>query len=189
MMITICGAGAIGSHLADNLARQGFRRLHVIDRGRVEQDHARDHIYGESEVGTWKVDALRQRVFRAVNVEMAVTRKELTDRNVTRCLKNSVLVIDTFAQTFSKGWVQEHCREHGVPCLHVDLHSDCAEVLWDEGYRVPADESDSGVSRNLILMTVAVASEAVQRFVQTRQRLSYAIHLDDLTISQLNVTS
>ena len=26
-LVTICGAGALGSHLADNLARQGFRQI------------------------------------------------------------------------------------------------------------------------------------------------------------------
>jgi len=30
--LTLCGAGALGSNLADNLARQGFRDLRVIDR-------------------------------------------------------------------------------------------------------------------------------------------------------------
>jgi tRNA A37 threonylcarbamoyladenosine dehydratase len=34
--LTICGAGALGSHLADNLARQGFRDMRVIDRDRIE---------------------------------------------------------------------------------------------------------------------------------------------------------
>src|SRR5262245_18932230 len=30
--LTLCGAGALGSHLADNLIRQGFGPLRVIDR-------------------------------------------------------------------------------------------------------------------------------------------------------------
>ncbi len=34
---TICGTGALGSHLADNLVRQGARKLAVIDCDRVEQ--------------------------------------------------------------------------------------------------------------------------------------------------------
>ena len=32
--LTLCGAGALGSQLADNLARQGFAQLRVIDRDR-----------------------------------------------------------------------------------------------------------------------------------------------------------
>jgi tRNA A37 threonylcarbamoyladenosine dehydratase len=30
--VTLCGAGALGSHLAENLARQGFPQLRVVDR-------------------------------------------------------------------------------------------------------------------------------------------------------------
>jgi tRNA A37 threonylcarbamoyladenosine dehydratase len=32
--ITICGAGALGANLAENLARAGFGKLKVIDRVR-----------------------------------------------------------------------------------------------------------------------------------------------------------
>lgn len=31
--VTICGAGALGANLAENLARAGFGKLKVIDRG------------------------------------------------------------------------------------------------------------------------------------------------------------
>ena len=49
--LTICGAGALGSHLADNLARQGVRHLRVIDRDRVEEHNVSTQLYGESDVG------------------------------------------------------------------------------------------------------------------------------------------
>src|SRR5437763_13320220 len=59
--LTLCGAGALGSLLADNLARQGFRQLKVIDRDRVEEHNVGTQLYGESDVGGWKVDVLRNR--------------------------------------------------------------------------------------------------------------------------------
>src|ERR1051326_7733940 len=43
--ITICGAGALGSHLIDTLARQGVRRLTVIDMDRVEEHNIGTQIY------------------------------------------------------------------------------------------------------------------------------------------------
>ena len=73
--VTLCGAGALGSLLADNLARQGVRRWKVIDRDRVEEHNAGTQLYGQSEVGAWKVEALRTRLFRAVGIEIeAVAR-------------------------------------------------------------------------------------------------------------------
>ena len=59
--ITLCGAGALGSNIADNLARQGARVLRVIDRDRVEAHNAGTQIYGTGDVGAWKVDVLKNR--------------------------------------------------------------------------------------------------------------------------------
>src|SRR5262249_9632349 len=79
--LTLCGAGARGSLLADNLARQGFRQWRVIDCDRVEEHNVGTQLYGEAEIGAWKVEALRSRLFRAVGVEIEAIPKELTARN------------------------------------------------------------------------------------------------------------
>src|ERR1051326_3063246 len=76
--LTLCGAGALGSHLADNLARQGFTKLRVIDRDRVEERNVSTQLYGEADVGGWKVEVLRQRIFRATGAEIDPVRKDLT---------------------------------------------------------------------------------------------------------------
>ena len=60
--VTLCGAGGLGSHLADNLARQGFQHLRVIDRDRVEEHNVSTQLYGTSDIGAWKVEVLRQRL-------------------------------------------------------------------------------------------------------------------------------
>jgi molybdopterin/thiamine biosynthesis adenylyltransferase len=189
--VTVCGAGALGSLLADNLARQGVRQLAVIDRDRVEEHNVGTQLYGESEVGTWKVDALRQRLFRAVGVEIEAVPKELTERNARSLLKGSGLVIDTFDNSASRQLVQEHCRAAPLPCLHVGLNADYAEVIWDEEYRVPQDVAgdvcDYPLARNLILLAVAVASEVVLRFVMDGVRESWSLTLRDFTIRPLEV--
>ena len=94
--ITLCGAGALGSLLADNLARQGFREWKVIDRDRVEEQNVGTQLYGEAEIGTLKVEALRTRLFRAVGVESETVAKDFTERNARSLLKGSSLVLDTF---------------------------------------------------------------------------------------------
>src|SRR3989441_2153852 len=86
--LTICGAGALGSHLADNLVRQGFRRLRVIDRDRVEEHNVSTQLYGESDLGAWKVEVLRHRVFRSVGLEIEAIQKELAERNARSLLKD-----------------------------------------------------------------------------------------------------
>jgi molybdopterin-synthase adenylyltransferase len=184
--LTICGAGALGSHLADNLARQGFHELRVIDRDRIEQHNVGTQLYGESDIGAWKVEVLRQRLFRATGIEIEAHRKELSARSAKSLLQDGGLVIDTFDNSASRRLVQEQCRALQLPCLHVGLYADYGETIWDERYRVPQDVAgdvcDYPLARNLILLVVAVASEIVVRYVLTRSRQSCSVTLRDFAI-------
>ena len=187
--ITLCGAGALGSLLADNLARQGFPLSKVIDRDRVEEHNVGTQLYGESEVGTWKVEALRNRLFRTVGHEIESVAKEVTDRNARGLLKGSGLIVDAFDNAAARQIVQDHCRSEGRPCLHVGLYSDYAEVIWNEEYRVPRDVGgnvcDYPLARNLVLMAVAIASEALIRFVLDGSKAGWSITLRDFAVRPL----
>jgi molybdopterin/thiamine biosynthesis adenylyltransferase len=189
LRLTVCGAGALGSHLADNLARQGVRQIRVIDRDRVEEHNVGTQLYGESDVGAWKVEVLRQRLFRAVGVEIDALRKELDDRTAKSLLQNGGLVVDTFDNSASRRLVQDHCRALQIPCLHVGLYADYGEVIWDERYRVPADVTgdvcDYPLARNLILLAVAVASEALIRYALAGIRQDFSVTLKDLSVRSL----
>jgi molybdopterin-synthase adenylyltransferase len=187
--LTICGAGALGSQLADNLARQGFQQLRVIDRDRVEEHNVSTQLYGASDVGSWKVDVLRQRLFRATGVEIEAIRKELSDRTARTLLQEGGLVIDTFDNSTSRRLVQEHCRTLQLPCLHVGLYADYGEVIWDEGYGVPQDVAgdvcDYPLARNLVILVIAVASEVVVRFALAGVRQDWSVTLRDFAIRPL----
>ena len=187
--VVICGAGALGSHLADNLARQGFRRLTVIDCDRVEEHNVNTQLYGTADVGAWKVEVLRNRLFRAVEVEIGAVAKRLSDRNARSLLKGADIVIDTFDNSDSRGIVQRHCRGAQIDCLHVGLHADYCEIIWDDQYRVPADvEGDVceyPLARNLVLLAVAIATETLLGFVVLGQRTSRCATLRDLAVREL----
>jgi molybdopterin/thiamine biosynthesis adenylyltransferase len=191
--LTLCGAGALGSLLADNLARQGVRPWRVIDRDRVEEHNIGTQLYGESEVGAWKVEVLRNRLFRAVGVEIEVVARELNERNARSLLNGSGLVLDTFDNSASRRLVQEHCRALQVPCLHAGLFADYAEVIWDEDYRVPHDVAgdvcDYPLARNLVLLAVAVTSEVVIRFLLEGERGNWSATLRDLVIEPLEAAN
>jgi molybdopterin/thiamine biosynthesis adenylyltransferase len=187
--LTFCGAGALGSQLADNLARQGVRHLRVIDRDRVEEHNVSTQLYGESDVGAWKVEVLRQRLFRATGVEIEAMRKELDARMARTLLQDGGLVLDTFDNSASRQLVQEQCRALNLPCLHVGLYADYGEVIWDERYRVPRDVAgdvcDYPLARNLVLLVVAVASETVVRYALTGVRQDHSVTLRDFAIRPL----
>ena len=184
--ITICGAGAVGSHLAENLARQGFKRFRVIDCDRVEEHNVNTQLYSVGDVGAWKVEVLRNRLFRAVEVEIDVVSKRLNDRNVRRLLNGSDIVVDSFDNSVSRQLVQTNCRTANIQCLHVGLHTDYCEAIWDHQYRVPQDvEGDVceyPLARNLVLLSVAIASETLLRFVLSQERISRCATLGDFAV-------
>jgi molybdopterin-synthase adenylyltransferase len=187
--LTLCGAGALGSQLADNLARQGFEHLRVIDRDRVEEHNVSTQLYGAAEIGAWKVEVLRQRLFRATGIEIDAQRKELGERNAASLLREGGLVVDTFDNSVSRRLVQEQCRALQLPCLHVGLYADYGEVIWDERYRVPGDVAgdvcDYPLARNLVLLVVALASEVILRYVLDGARPDWSATLRDFSIRPL----
>jgi len=190
LRLTVCGAGAVGSNLVHHLVRQGVRQVTVIDFDRVAAHNVGTQTYAESDVGAFKVDVLQAEVFRAVGVEITAVRQRLTERNVGKLLAGAGLVIDGFDTQASRAVVTGHCLTMGIPCLHVGLSADYAEVIWNEDYRVPGDVTEAGadvcdypLARNLIQFAVALASEAVVRFVLEGQRQNYSFTLRDLRIN------
>ena len=190
LRVVLCGAGALGSNLADNLARQGFASLRAVDHDRVEEHNVGTQLYGESEVGVWKVEALRNRLFRATGVELDAVRKELTAQNAAALLKGAGLIVDAFDNAASRALVQQAARAAGAPCLHAGLFEDYAEVVWDEHYRVPRDVAGDvcnyPLARNLVLLAVAITSETVVRFALDGERRQWSATLGDFAVRELD---
>ena len=186
LRVVICGVGAVGSNLADNLARQGFAALSAVDRDRVEAHNVGTQLYGEAEVGVWKVEALRNRLFRAAGVEVQAVRKDLTAQTAPALLKGAGVVVDALDNSAGRRAVQEAARALGLPCLHVGLNDGYAEVLWDEGYRVPNDVPGDAcavpLARNLVVLAVAVASETLMAFALRGERPQWTATLGDLAV-------
>jgi molybdopterin/thiamine biosynthesis adenylyltransferase len=129
---------------------------------------------------------LRNRLFRTTGVEIDAIRKELNDSNAQQLLKDSDLAIDTFDNSASRQLVQQATRALKIPCLQVGLNADYGEAIWDERYRVPRDVAgdvcDYPLARNLVMMTVAAASEIILRFFDSGAREDWSITLADFAI-------
>jgi molybdopterin-synthase adenylyltransferase len=183
----ICGAGALGSNLAINLARSGFSRISVIDRDRVEEQNIGTQVYALDDVGGLKADILRNLIDREVGLEINSRSQELTAANVDRLLKGASLVVDCFDNSDSRKVVYEFCRDHSINCLHAGFNESYGEIRWNEKYRVPSetgvDVCDYPLARNLILLVVAVASETLVNFVLSGEKRNYSLTLADLQIN------
>ena len=139
LRITIGGAGALGANLAENCARQGFAALRVIDRDRIEERNLSTQPYHRADIGQAKARILANTIFRAVGVEIDGQVAELTGGNAARLIRDSDVVADCFDNHAARLALTEICAARAIPCLHVGLNADYAEVVWNEAYRVPRD--------------------------------------------------
>jgi molybdopterin/thiamine biosynthesis adenylyltransferase len=184
--LTICGGGALGANLTENLARSGFTGLRVIDRDRIEERNLSTQPYYKSDVGAYKAKILANSLYRALGVAIDAKAKELTTDNCHQLLKKSDLVIDVFDNSIARQIVTNYCQEKQLSCLHIGLNSDYAEVIWNEVYRVPSDSNDDicdyPLARNLVIMAVAIASETIIEYIATGKQHSYTFTLKDLAV-------
>ncbi|MBD1922487.1 ThiF family adenylyltransferase [Funiculus sociatus GB2-A5] len=184
--VTVCGVGALGANITENLARSGFGKLVTIDRDRIEERNLSTQPYYRSDVGAYKAKILTNTIYRALGVAVDGRSKELTSANVAQLLAGSGIVIDTFDNSTSRQVVKDYCTNANIPCLHVGLASDYAEVIWNEIYRVPSpandDVCDYPLARNLVMLAVAVACEVIVTFVATGNKESFTVTLGDFAV-------
>jgi molybdopterin-synthase adenylyltransferase len=189
--VTICGAGALGANLVENLARTGFGKLKVIDRDRIEERNLSTQPYYRSDVGAFKAKILANNLYRAIGTKVEAEIKELTEANAAQLLKESRLIVDVFDNSTSRRVVKEYGDRSGTPCLHAGLSADYAEVIWNDVYRVPSDVNDDvcdyPLARNLVMLTVTVACEAIVSFIATGKQQHYTVTLKDLSVQLLNL--
>jgi molybdopterin-synthase adenylyltransferase len=191
MKVTVCGAGALGANITESLARQGFWKLRLIDRDRIEERNLSTQPYFKSDVGAFKAKILGNSLYRALGVEVEAIAEDLTPANADRLLSGRELVLDTFDNSVSRGLVKDSCERLGLACLHVGLATDYAEVIWNESYRVPSDANDDvcdyPLARNLIMLAVGVACEVAINFVIRADKKSYTMTLADFAVREFEI--
>ncbi|MGE3801598.1 MAG: ThiF family adenylyltransferase [Candidatus Kapaibacterium sp.] len=187
--VTVCGAGALGANIAENLVRSGFRRLRVIDRDRIEERNLSTQPWRRSDIGAFKATILANDLYRAVGAKVEGIAKELTEENAVLFLHGSDILIDTFDNSGSRSILKEWSEKMRVPCLHVGLAGDYAEVIWNDAYRVPSaaqdDICDYPLARNLVMIAASIASETLVRFVESGKAENRTITFEDFSIQHL----
>lgn len=191
--LVICGVGALGSILVDNLARHGAKNLLVIDQDRVEEHNIGTQVFDRQEIGAWKAESVAARVFRATGAEIEGVCKPLSAQNIAKWTRGADVVVDCFDNSASRQLVSDWCREKTLDCLHLGVNADYGEVKWNENYRVPQDVEGVGacdypLARNLLLFVVALGSESLLHFLWNQQKKDWSFTLGDFSINLENNT-
>src|SRR4028118_1482221 len=83
-IVTICGAGALGANITENLARMGFRHIRLIDRDRIEERNLSTQPYFRSDIGAQKAKILANSIYRALNIKIEALAQELSTENADK---------------------------------------------------------------------------------------------------------
>jgi len=188
--LIICGAGAIGSNLIDNITRQGFKNISVIDMDRVEDHNRHTQIWNTRDIGQFKASAMKNYVYTSMGIQIKENYKKLDGSNVKKFLKTFGIVIDGFDNVQSRALVTNYCKESKTECLHIGLFKDYAEIIWNDAYRIPDDTKALDVceyplARNIVMLAVVVGTESLIRFVNSKVKENFIITLKDLKISKI----
>ncbi len=189
--IAVCGAGALGSLLCDNLARHGAAGLRAIDHDRVEEHNIGTQIFDRAEIGAPKADCVAARVFRATGAEIESFNKTLDEKSIAKLLRGADIVVDCLDNSKGRALLTDFCREAQLDCLHLGVNADYGEAKWNENYLVPADVAGVGacdypLARNLLLLVVAVGSESLLRSLWRGEKQDWSVTLGDFQINREN---
>lgn len=186
--LTVCGAGAIGSNLVDNLARQGFKSFRVIDFDRVVAHNLNNQIFSKRDVGGMKAVCLSTIAYEACSANVEAVTKKLEEDNIKKYIKGTDLVIDAFDNIPSRMLVRDFCKKNNIPCVHAGVLINFGEVMWNEKYQLDSEQNneldacDYPLARNIVMGVVVLASEIIiDYFVHNKQR-NAIISLTNLSV-------
>lgn len=182
--VVVCGAGAIGGNLAENLARSGIGAIKIVDFDRVEERNLGTQPYLKSDVGSPKAKVLAARLYGCVGIKPEAEVVKLTEHNVHKLLGGTSVIADCFDNSLSRRLVSDACMQTGLPCVHVGFSGGFASVLWNDDYHVPPDTGedvcDYPLARNLAVIISAVAAEIIIRHVLAGEKKMATFTIADL---------
>jgi proteasome lid subunit RPN8/RPN11 len=135
--IAVCGAGALGANLVEQLARMGAQELSVVDRDRVEEQNLATQPFSRSELGLQKAVALAHALYRSLGCEVKASAAELNPDTVGRLLRGAELVVDCLDNRAGRLCLQSYCRQRLKAEARRSGPNECVGFLLSEATEVP----------------------------------------------------
>lgn len=122
--VALIGLGALGSQVAELLAKAGIGRFRLCDIGRLETGNAVRHVGGVKQFGALKADCVAERLLE-INPYLEFSREDIWTRSATerpsdlvKFLEPADLVICTTADESTEAVVNEYAVLHKKPVLY-----------------------------------------------------------------------
>ncbi|BCU69470.1 HesA/MoeB/ThiF family protein [Stygiolobus caldivivus] len=130
LKVTVVGCGALGSAIAELLARLGVGNIRLIDADIVELSNLhRTRFFTEEDVGRPKALVCKERIGKinsGVNVEAII---DIVDQsNVEELIKGSDYVFDALDSIFYRMVLNDACVKSNIPLIYGGIMGEYASV-------------------------------------------------------------
>lgn len=173
--VTLVGAGAIGSAVAEILAKAGVRSVNLIDRDFVERSNlVHQRMFTESDIGKPKATAAKAHLYRINSkIKISAVVADLDFRNIN-LLSGSDLILDCTDNFETRFLINDYCRKNSIPWIYAAVIRDTGTVYCVTPERAcfrcifsssssPETCSTSGVLSSIVAATASLqASEAIK---------------------------
>lgn len=200
--VAILGVGALGSVIANNLARAGVGYLQLIDRDFVELSNLqRQCIFTESDVQAGLPKAIAAaRYLQSVNsgIELEPVISDLNAGNVELLLSGVDLVVDGTDNFETRFILNDACVKHAIPWIHgavlgsygltmniIPGKTPCYRCLMPNIPETPGETCSSAGVLNMITGIIACyqSAEAVKILLDSPAIRTEALFIDVWTHS------
>lgn len=121
--VIIIGCGALGTHIANNLARAGVGKLLLVDRDLVELNNLqRQTLFDETDIGKPKAMAAAQKL-KNINSEITIKYliKDLHGINIEEVIEGFDLVLDATDNIPTRMIINDACVKMGKPWIYTGV--------------------------------------------------------------------
>lgn len=199
--ILIMGAGALGSHVAELLARMGAHKLSIIDMDIVELSNLhRQALYDEHDAKEMlpKVFALKEKIKHINhNVELNAIHQEITPHNIEDIISNVQpdIVIDGMDQFDIRFLINEACHKLHIPWIYgaavgskgtvygIDFTGPCLNCILNTVPQTGESCAINGVLPPVVQQVASFEVSELLRFVSGKGFSKKLVTLDTFEIS------
>lgn len=199
--IMIMGAGALGSHVAEQLARMGAHQLTIVDMDIVEISNLhRQALYDESDAEQMlpKVIALKEKI-KNINhhVNLNAIHQELTPNNIEEIILQNKpdIIIDGMDQFDMRFLINEVCHKLQIPWIYgaavgskgtvyaIDFTGPCLKCILENIPQTGESCAINGVLPPIIHQVASYEVSELMRYVSGKGFSKKLITLDCFEIT------
>jgi len=118
--VVVIGCGALGTTIANNLARSGIGHIKLIDRDIIELNNLqRQNLFNEHDVGLPKASIAAEKL-KDVNSEIKIDSviDDVTHKNIENLIKDVDVVLDGTDNMLVRFLINDACVKHNIPWVY-----------------------------------------------------------------------